>query len=529
MAKTPVKPGTEIRNEIATVERDIDIFSGWITRLENPDRVLRDESGGRGVRLYEDLFQDWQVFGQHQVRALSLQACEWQVTPASEKRADVKVAEFVESVFKSANFDALCKSLMQAVITGYKPVEVMWEVSEGDVWVSEFRGRRPSRFVFDLEGRPRLLTPDSVYDGIAVPERKFVVWSYGGHDWNPYGSGLGRQLYWPVWFKKNGIRFWMVFAEKFGSPTVVAKYPPGTSTEDQKKLLEAIQTIQQQTGIRIPETMDIKLLEAARTTSINTYGDLCRFMDAAISKVLVGQTLTSEPGESGSYSLGQVHEDVLRAITKADADDQCECLNNTIVRWIVDFNFPVSGRDAYPKVWRRTEPEEDLKALAERDRILLVDMGLASRVPETYAEETYNLPLAKPGEATIGEASAKVRETNASGPGGQAIPESPSAPAGQFAEPVTAPERAARSQAELEAMMEAASRSASSEMESLLAPLLALVDSSDSLGAIGEKLYDLYPTLDPSRFQEILARAFFAAALKGSAAASDEMEADDAS
>jgi len=390
----------EIR-EIASAEKDVDLFSGWTGRMENPDAVLRAESRGRGVRLYEELERDWQVFAQLQVRSLALQSCEWQVEPAGAGREEAKEADFVRRVLRETNFDRLCKDLMQAVLTGYKPVEVMWEASEGEVWVKEFRGRRPSRFAFDMEGTLRLLTIENPYDGEPVPERKFVVWTYGGSDACPYGRGLGYQLYWPVWFKKNGVKFWMVFAEKFGSPTVIGKYPVGTTESEKEKLLEAIAAVQQQTGIRVPDTMSIELLEAARTGAV-TYEDLCNYFDRAISKILLGQTLTSEPGTSGSYSLGQVHGDVRRDILKSDADSMSETIGRTVVRWLVDYNFPAKGRTGYPHVWRRTGPERDEKTLAERDRTILVDMGMANRVPETYISDTYGIPLAGEGERVIG-------------------------------------------------------------------------------------------------------------------------------
>mgnify|MGYP000551371425 CR=1 FL=1 len=239
--------GRPMTVEVATARKDIDLFAGWAGRMENPDVVLRQESQGRGVRLYEELERDWQVFSMLQTRSLALQACEWQVEPASDKRADRKIADFVEEVLKQANFDGLTDALMQAILTGYKPVEVMWEVRDGQVRIAELRGRRPSRFVFDMDERLRLLTPERPVDGEPVPERKFIVWSYGGHDANPYGRGLGHQCYWPVWFKKNAVRFWMIFAEKFGAPTPVGKYPPGME-ERKETLLAALDAIQQETG-----------------------------------------------------------------------------------------------------------------------------------------------------------------------------------------------------------------------------------------------------------------------------------------
>ena len=90
-------------------------------------------------------------------------------------------------------------------------------------------------------------------------------------------------------------------------------------------------------------------------------------------------------------------------IVKADADSLCEALNRQAVRWICDFNFPTSMlKNGYPKIWRRVEPERDLKQLAERDRIVLKDLGLGASVPLSYLTETYNIPLARKEDNVIG-------------------------------------------------------------------------------------------------------------------------------
>jgi phage gp29-like protein len=528
MPPTPLRKVKPIIEEVATIEKDIDLFNGWTTRLENPDQVLRLESQGKGVKLYEEMQRDWQVYSMLQTRSLALQACEWQVEPATDKRADKKIADFVEEVLKDANFDRLTGDLMEAVVTGYKPTEIMWDASEGEIWINDFRGRRPSRFIFDPKANLRLLTLQNMYDGEPVPDRKFITWTFGGGEYNPYGRGLGYQLYWPTWFKKQGVKFWVVFAEKFGSPTAVGKYPVGTGADEKSTLLEALDAIQQKTGIRIPETMTIELLEAKRAGDA-TYEQLCEYMDRAIAKVLVGQTLTSEAGDkgSGSYALGKVHDDVRRDILKSDADSMCETINNTVVKWLVDFNFPVENRHTYPKVWRRTEPEEDLQALAQRDKLIMVDMGFAHRVPETYIEDTYGIPLAKPEEATIG--APPPLPGDAQLPGAPPIPQAgkpapkvgagtpPPAPS-QFADPMQ--QGFMLGQPNVDRIGDRAISAGADEIQRLLEPVLNYIRDAESLQEIGERLYEFYPQLDSERFQELLARAMFAAGLTGYSAAS---------
>ncbi len=388
---------TPIVDEIATTAKDIDIFAGWINRLENPDPVLRTEAGGKGLKLYDEVDRDAHAGSVLQTRYLAVAGRQWEVLPADDSAQAQKIADFVKDAVDDCNFSRAIQEIMQAVLYGYYPAEVMWR-SKGGKWVPDkLVEKHPRRFVFDHDRNPRLLTPENMIEGELLPDRKFVIFTWGSSD-NPYGKGLGQKLWWPVWFKKHGIKWWLVFLEKFGMPTPVGKYPPGTDPKQQAALLAAIDAIYTETGVKIPDTMVIELLEATRGGKAS-YENLCDYMDYQISKAVLGQTLTTSGEDGGSYALGQVHDDVRQDIVKADADLFCETMNATLIRWIVDFNF--SDVVNYPSLWIRTEDEQDLKELAERDKILLVDMGMGKRVPESYITETYGIPLAEKGEATL--------------------------------------------------------------------------------------------------------------------------------
>ena len=391
-----MKKEKPVMDEIATVENDI--YQDYIGKVQvNPDRILRSESGGKGIELYEDLLRDDQVGSNLQTRKLAVVGKEWDVTPATGKREDLKIAEFVKDVFLTCNYDDARKSLLTGIVNGFKPAEVMWEYSEGQIWIKEIIGKASRRFTFDLKRNLRLLTIGNMTEGAEVPPRKFIVYTNASDNGSPFGDGLGRLLYWPVWFKKHAIRFWMIFADKFGSPTAIGKYPPGTPQAQQDDLLSAIDAIQQESAIKIPNNVEIELLEATRSGSVNTYESLCTFMNAAISKVLLGQTLTTEMGGGGSYAASRTHNDIRADYTKTDADSLSATLNNQLVRWIVDYNFP--GVTRYPKVWIRTDQEKDLKPLADRDKVLIVDMGVP--VGSQYIYDTYGIPRPEKSEQLV--------------------------------------------------------------------------------------------------------------------------------
>lgn len=392
------------QGEIATARRDYDLFAGYIrplgrgrrALLDNPDEVLRSESRGRGVRLYEDLERDPHLFACLSSRKLAVAGQDWKIQPATTQPEDIEAAAFCRDTLERTNLREGLLALLDALLKGFAVCELMWERQGDHIVPAELRPRAQHRFLFDEAGELRLLTPESPVEGEALPERKFVVFSVGSKTGSPYGSGLGQKLFWPVWFKKHGLKYWMIFAERFGAPTVIGKYPPGASPEQQAALLEAIGAIQQETGIKIPDTMDIELLEAVRSSSVNTYAELLHYVNAEISKVVLGQTLTTQEGTSGSYSLGRVHAEVRGDIIRADSRTLAECLSRTLLAWLTLFNFP--GRPAPRFEFVSPGDAAGLEA-AERDRVLFRDLGLPVSLNHLWAK--YDVPEPREGERLL--------------------------------------------------------------------------------------------------------------------------------
>jgi phage gp29-like protein len=497
-----IKSEKPFMEEIATARKDIDIFTGWLNRLENQDPVVLYESRGKGLRLYDEVERDAHAGSVLQTRYLAVVGKEWQVEPAGEqpkrgRRASVsqeqKIADFVKEALLNCNFDQGRQDLLQGILYGFYVAEVIWAYSKIDnqaaIVPARIRAKHPKRFTFAPDRAPRLLTPENQWDGEPLPDRKFIVFTFGSSD-DPYGKGLGQKLWWPVWFKKNDIKFWLVFLEKFGSPTALGKYPPGIKPEKKAELLAALDAIQQETGIAIPDNMAVEFLEAQRRGTVD-YEAMAKFMDAQISKAVLGQTATTE-GTPGRLGSEEAQEEVRADILQADAGLQSECLNNSLIKWIVDYNFP--GVTEHPKFWIRTEAEQNLKDLAERDKIILVDMGMGKRVPESYISETYGIPLAEEGEETI------------------RVPERAGGMAPEFTESGFDSD-----QRELEELADDSLNSAAEAWRAIDAPVRKLIDSCSSLDELRDRIFDVYADLDPKDLEKLVHDALVTAALAGAA------------
>lgn len=470
----------DLRQEIATAQRDF-LAPVWGGMLRHQDDTLMSRGGGKGLKIYDEIERDCHAYAVLQKRKMAVVSRPWVVDPASSRRDDKKLADLVRAQLAALAFDQLCLDLLDATLKGFAVGEIIWDIDGDEIVARAFKARNPRRFAFADDDTLRLLTPHNMMPGEIVPERKFVVHRFGAKDNNPYGLGLGTRLFWPVWFKRQGIQFWLTFADKFGSPTALGKYPNGTAPAEQKKLLDALAALANDSGVIVPEGMLIEFLEAERSGSVDTYEKLCRYMDEEISKATLGETLTTNMGSVGSRSASDTHNEVRLELTQADADLLSGTLNNSLVRWICDLNAPGATP---PRVWRDISAPEDLASRATRDKTI-VDMGFRPTlqyIRETYGGEWTGTGPVAPGVTPPGNATA-------------------------FAE--GADKTAAETYTE---QLGAASAQA---MDGLLAPVKKLVMTAGSLEEIRDGLLALYGEMDVADLAVIMQRALTAAELAG--------------
>jgi phage gp29-like protein len=379
----------ELQGEIASIDKDVWqllFFGGGFNVLRDGDETLRTRGGGRGLKIYTELKRDAHAAAVLDKRKRAVTAREWGVDPASDSAHDQEVADFVTQCFKRLRFDKFCKAVLEAILVGRSATEILWEI-EGDRLVpAMFKKRNAWRFVLDLQGRWRLVTRERPVEGEELPDRKFIFHTHDADDDHPYGQGVGRAIFWPVFFKRQNISFWLIFNDKFGSPTALGKYPAGSTLDAQRKLLSALKAISQDAGVIVPQGMEVELLEASRAGAGDSYERLTRYCDEQISIGVLGETLTTTTADKGgTRAAGAVHQEVRMELAKDDADDLSDTLNSSIVRWIVDLNYPGS---AYPTVWRNFDEPEDLNTAAERDT-RLAELGYKptpERVQRIYGD-----------------------------------------------------------------------------------------------------------------------------------------------
>jgi phage gp29-like protein len=518
------KPSFE---EIATSNDGRDITRGYIPQdmlLANGDTVLSTRGNG-DFAIYDDIARDDQVKTCRQQRELALIGKEWVVDAADSSRRAKLAADRLRGVLERIEWDDKTRKMLSAVLYGYAVAEVLWATDGAEITIDSIKVRNRSRFGFLPSGELRMRTFANQMSGEALPAGKFWAFACGAdHDDEPHGLGLGHTLYWPVFFKKNGIKFWLTFLEKFGQPTALGKYGPSSSDAEKRKLLEALRAIQTDSAIRIPDTMQVELLEAARSGTAD-YTALVDRMNASISKVYIGHSgaADSTPGKlGGEDNAGEVREDLI----KADADLVCGSFNATVAKSLTWYNDPTAP---VPKVWRRVEPDEDLKSRAERDKVIF-DMGYRPTlkyVTETYDGKYEPVPAgntnttAANGGAIVdtGQGSPQRAGVNAQAamPGNAAAPGDKPAPNAQFADPSASDPNA--DPTPVTDYTDQLAQQAADPMRAWLDKLRTLIDraiaNGDTLEKLRDDLLQAYGDLQSEELSKVMAMAFATAELAG--------------
>lgn len=489
-----------------------------ILRTNDP---LLIERGNGGVELYRDLRRDGKVFSGLQKRQLALVGKAWQVEPREKNSAKASAdALTLTEILKGFAFDRLCSDMQEALLAGHAIAEIIWTVRDNLVVPARVPKRAQKRFVYvqDDENSPaqlQMLTREAMLKGIPVPERKFIVHRVNPEDDNPYGTGLGLQLYWPVFFKRKGIVAWNKLNDRFGSPTPHGKYPRNASPKEKATLVAALRALSNDGYLATPEGMEIALLESKLAGNVTTQEQLVRYMDEWIAEVLTGQ----EPSGSGGGALAAAskeRQNVRQDLTQADSDLLSETLNETLIAWICELN----GLEPCA-VYRQVKEEEDTKSVAETDTLIhamgyeLDEDTLRAKYGEGWTKKKAPPPLPTlpaPGQPVVNNKKPDLENKPGSG---AAVDDKPAS----FAESAATATTSATA-----ALTRRLGDGSAHLVGNWIDRLQDLVSNPayDSPAALQEALLGAYGDLPTEQLQELMQLAFTLAQLQGMDAAAQE-------
>ncbi|MCT8349594.1 DUF935 domain-containing protein [Photorhabdus temperata] len=468
-----------LTEQIASRNRSIDFYSLG-TYLPNPDAILKAQ--GRDIRIYRELRTDPLVGGCIRRRKAGVKALKRGV---ERSNAPVRVFNFIRDMLTDLDMSRIIGEMHEAVLYGYQPCELMW--SQHQSWsVTDIVSKPPDWFHYDRDNQLRFRARDAGVEGELVPLYKFVMPRQDATYDNPYGFPDLSMCFWPVTFKKGGMKFWVRFAEKYGSPWVIGKHPRGTPQSEIDLLLDSMEAMIDDAVAAIPDDSSVEIKEAAgKSDSSDIYQNLITVARSEISIALLGQNQTTEA--NSNKASAQAGLEVTDDIRDADVDVITSAINQAI-RWVVELNF---GNVECP-VYRLWEQQSVDETQANRD-VKLSQAGV--RFTPQYWKREYQLQDGDIDETTLSTTP---------------MPPLPLA----FSEAVNADLAAQDTLDEaLDILMNEGSLNES--LESLLVPLFHRVQNGANPSDLIGELAELYPQMGADGLQERLARVLFVSNIWG--------------
>lgn len=174
---------------------------------------------------------------------------------------------------------------------------------------------------------------------------KFTVHRNDDGNGDVWGRPALRSAYWGWRFKRLGLKFWALAAEKIGAPSILAIFETRTDTEAKERgklLTEALQSWTSGSSGALGNVKDIKIVDS----TIQDFNTLIQTCNAEIAMALTAQTLTTNESQYGTKAQATTHVETFDSIIKGD----CYQLQQTcqkLVNAFVEINFPGETAPTY--------------------------------------------------------------------------------------------------------------------------------------------------------------------------------------
>ena len=475
-------------------------LQGWMNVLPDPDPVLRKR--GDDASVLAELSADDQVTTAMISRKNRVLNCDDFTLRAGARDGEDATPQAEElyrrfsADLERVNLRNIISGILDAPFYGFTPLELIWGRGENWWHLVDIVARPSHWFSFDNENNPVFV---GVYGGasaepVPLPVGKFVfVQHHASYD-NPYGLRLLSRCLWPVAFKRGGLSFYAKFVERHGMPWVVGEAPAKADEAEKLKMAHGLARMVQDAVSVIPHGSKVEFLTAGQSQNSVHEAFLSR-QDRAISKVLMGQTLTVEMEGKNSQAAAETHKAVADDIADADKAMVVDAWNE--IAWL--YAQVNTGPGVLAPLASYEEPE-DLNTRADLDR-KLTEIGVIFTAE--HFKENYGL---KETEFMVAQGSGIGAD---------------------FAAPDDSAFTASIAQKNLDAAIKKLLPDALKASREFVTEVENAVKNATSFDELELALVELLaPSLKPDALEDFMARAMTAAAGHGAAAVQTEAEED---
>lgn len=363
-------PATIVLTQPKRFDIDISDYRTAVRSAENVDYSRRYKL----YDLYSDISMDTHLFSVIEKRRNAI------LSGAIEFRRNGKPDEAVNEQICSPWFRRLITDILDATFWGFS----LLQFYKNGEWID-----------YDLIPRKH-----------ADPVRRIILrhqTDITGISWDEYpdllfvGSKedmglLAKAAPWVI-YKRNTIADWAQFSEVFGTPIQEYIYETDDDEARQRALDDAANAGSLAVFVHSKET-ELQLREAGnKTGTADVYDRFSERCNSEISKLFLGNTLTTESSENGTQALGTVHKQVEDRLAQADRKGILDVLNYDMTDIFAAMGINTAGgMFCFPEK-KEIEPEKKVVILAQlktnfnlpvNDDYLYEEFGIEK--PENYGE-----------------------------------------------------------------------------------------------------------------------------------------------
>ena len=350
---------------IVRTNQDIQSWRHAILAAENvfsPRRILL-------YRLYFDLILDGHLSSVIDKRIRAVTTCPLIFTDNGKEVPEIT------SLVRSEMFVQILEEILQSKFWGNSLIEFSDFSPEG------FNGELIPRMHVQPE-KGLILVRETDMTGFEYRLPPFNSWMLEAGRKNDLGLLMKAAQY--VIYKRGGFGDWAQYTEIFGMPFRKATYD-GQDEKTRQQLIQALEAAGSAAYMVIPSGSDIEILPSSGSSNNSElYKRLIDACNDEMSKLILGNTLTTEQGDKGARSLGDVHQEVEDQVHQSDKMFVLFKLNNQFKKLLEIHGYPIGNGEF-------SFTNDETIDITKR---ILVDVQLAGLVPidDEYFYETYKIP-----------------------------------------------------------------------------------------------------------------------------------------
>jgi phage gp29-like protein len=362
-------------------EQAVDQLLAWLKHLPDPDETL--QSGGLRRTDLRRLLKDDEITQCIDKRNEAVIGTPWRLEPYGSRNSQWLQSELTPHI------PDLLNQAQEAVYFGYSVQEIIYTQRGGRIGIDRIVGKPFEWFRPQVNGSLRYCPNDGSggADGLETDPRKYLLTRHQASYRNPYGEALLSRLWWPVFSRFKLWQYRLQYLERFGMPLVLGK-----TNGDRAAFASELSHLAANAVAAVSPQDDVTFVETAKDG--NQFSQAEAEIIARIQKLILGQTMTSQIGSSGSYAAAKVHYQVMQDKRNADI----RRLSST-AQTLINHLWTLNNLPGAAPVFVMADDTGLEKERAERDA-MLVEKGILKLTKEylldryDYAEGDFEIPEA---------------------------------------------------------------------------------------------------------------------------------------